>query len=116
MELENEWRPKLYIVSRSDLSAGAQACQAIHCVIEFILMFPEETKTWHKTSNHICFLEARDEEHLGQLMADARELGIYCARFHEPDFNDDLTAVVFEPTLKSRELLKELPLALKSFK
>jgi hypothetical protein len=116
MATENEWHPKLYIVSRRDLPAGVQACQAIHSVIEFIFMFPEETKNWHDTSNHIVFLEADDDEHLGQLMADAYQLGIYSVGFHEPNLDNDLTSVVFEPTLKSKELLKELPLALKSFK
>ena len=114
MELENEWRPKLYIVSRRDLSAGAQACSGIHAVVEYILMFPEETKTWHKTSNHICFLEARDEEHLGQLMADAYKMGICCIGFHEPFYKNELTACVFEPTLESKNLLKSLILALKN--
>lgn len=113
MDIIKEWQEKLYVVSRKDLTPGQQAVQGKHSLVQFFIMHPDIIQKWHKESNYIVFLEAEDEEHLGQLMADAFEIGIYCAPFHEPDLNHDLTAVTFEPILKTRDLLKGLPLALK---
>lgn len=113
MKITKQYQEKLYIVSRKDLTPGQQAVQGKHSLVQFFIMHPEIIQKWHKESNYIVFLQADDEEHLGQLMADAFQMGIYCAPFYEPDMNQDLTAVTFEPILKSRDLLKSLPLALK---
>ena len=113
MGIENEWQPKLYVVTRSDLTPGARACQGMHAMREFMEKHPEIERAWYKTSNYIAFLEAPDEVYLSQLILCASSQNIAHACFCEPDFNDELTAVVFEPTLQSRDLLKELPSALK---
>lgn len=114
--METEWIPKLYMVSRADLPAGVQACQAMHAMREFVAQHPEVEREWHQTSNHIAFLAADDIEELQFLIKVAAQNGILHSVFFEPDLENELTAVAFEPTIESRELLSRLPTALKKKK
>lgn len=108
------WIPKLYIVTRKDLTLGARACQGMHAMREFADKHPDVEKFWYKNSNHLAFLETEDILELEFLVLYAEKHNILYATFHEPDFGHKLTAVAFEPSLKSRELLKELPRAMKN--
>jgi hypothetical protein len=114
--MEVEWIPKLYLVSRGDLPVGVQACQAIHAMREFVADHPEEESKWYRESNHIAFLEAPDKDMLEFLINEANENGILYSAFYEPDIENELTAVAFSPTMDSRELLSQLPTALKTKK
>lgn len=104
---------KLYVVTRRDLSPGAQACQLAHAMREFAAKFPEIEKIWYTSSNYLCFLSVADELALLELWASALYAGIRCAPFFEPDLDDALTAVSFEPTVQAQEFLQHLPLALR---
>lgn len=110
---EKEWIPKLYIVVRKDLSLGARACQGMHSMREFAAKHPETEKEWYTTSNHICFLEVEDVTELQYYILYAKKHNILYAEFYEPNFGNTLTSVTFEPSLKSREMLKGIPSAMK---
>ncbi len=101
---------KLYVVTRRDLSPGQQAVQSIHAAVEFCLEYPQITRKWHNNSNYLVFLAVNDEEELGTLCADATETGISFAVFHEPDIDDELTAIAIEPA--GAKLCKGMRLAL----
>lgn len=111
---EKEWIPKLYVVVRRDLSPGAMACQAMHAMREFAFWHREIEYAWHISSNHLCLLEVEDVYELRTLIAEAELKGIKHSVFLEPDFEEQLTAATFEPTLKSRELLAGLQCAYKN--
>lgn len=101
---------KLYIITRRDLKPGQQACQAIHAAREFVEKFPNQERDWYLSSNHICLLSVENEDELWNLYFRGRTAGIPSARFAEPDFGDQLTAIAFSPL--ASELCAGLPLAL----
>ncbi len=102
---------KLYIVVRNDLSPGAQMAQSVHAFREFVENHPETEENWYRTSNTIVILGADDEKHLKRLMRRGTNIGLRASAFFEPDFDNELTAVVFEPGEKTSEFLRDLRLA-----
>ncbi len=68
---------------------------------------------WHRDSNYVALLAAKDEEELNKLIEKAKEKGIKFVAFYEPDIDNQLTAVCFEPTDAARRLTSSIPLALK---
>ena len=105
--------PKLYIVVREDLPPGAQACQAMHAMREFVQEYPMEEFEWYDKSNTIAFLAVRDSLELAKYMRYARDFDIKHVSFREPDFDYELTAVAFEPKVEEFGFLRKLPLALR---
>jgi hypothetical protein len=77
-----------------------------HAVAEFILTRADAARHWNSTSNYVIALAApretietfRDSEH-------------DTVAFHEPDFDDAVTAVAFTPAHGVSGLLAGLPLA-----
>ena len=106
-------KKKLYVVTRRDLSPGAQAVQSGHALVEFGLDHLDIFEDWNETSNYLIYLAVEDEVELYALREAALYKDIFVSSFHEPDMNNSLTAVCFEPTLETAELLSGLPLALK---
>lgn len=104
---------KLYVVVRNDLPPGAQLAQAIHAKDEFAMKYPEINRAWYEQSNYICVLQVADEDTLDALMDRAWYSGIKYACFSEPDRDGEHTAAAFEPGEATKELCKELQLALK---
>lgn len=102
---------KLYVVTRRDLLPGQQAVQAIHAVVEFCLEHPEIARTWHDASNHVALLAVSSEGDLFALADKAWFGKLAYSTFHEPDINDEMTAVVIEPA--GARLCKDVELALK---
>jgi len=100
-------------VTRRNLPDGAQASQLSHAFIEFIVKYPADALMWHKHSNYVALLAAKDEEELKALMAKADKKGIKYVAFYEPALDNHLTSVCFEPTDASRRLTSSIPLALK---
>lgn len=98
------------MVTRADLPAGTQACQAVHAALEFALAHPGLVAAWHGASATLVVLAARDELSLGRLCQDAAAGGLRVATFHEPDLGGALTAAAFEPA--AHRLVAHLPLAL----
>lgn len=105
------WLPKLYVVTRKDLPIGVQACQLAHAAREFAYLHTEMEEEWFEKSNAICFLSVGDEESLEDLIHEATGIDLKYAPFYEEALDKALTAVAFEPTLRSRKLLSQIPLA-----
>ena len=106
---------KLYIVTRKDLLPGAQASQLLHACVEFGILHPEIYQEWYRASNTIVLLSTTNENKLKRLINKAENKGIRISCFNEPDMNDELTAVAFEPGEPTSLLLKELPLAMREY-
>ncbi len=109
--MEPKNNDKLYVVVRHDLSPGQRAVQGMHSAISFCVEHSEMTKSWHDTSNHLCFLET-DEEYLEYLVEKATDLGITHTIFREPDMGNIMTSVAFEPGERGQALCRSLGLAL----
>lgn len=107
---------KLYTVVRADLPPGYQMAQAAHAALRFAQEHKAFFELWMDVSEYICFLSIPTEDELFQLYAEAIGNGIRCTVFREPDLEYELTAVTFEPTLKSKGFLSHLPLALRNVK
>jgi hypothetical protein len=101
---------KLFIVTRSDLSPGQQAVQGQHALMEFMVHHPGVAMAWYRESNTLAFLAAPDEASLGVLLKKARRRDIPTAAFHEPDRNNEMTAIVLDHA--AHGLVSNLPLAL----
>lgn len=98
------------VVTRADLPAGTQACQACHAALEFAVAHPRALGAWRDASNALVILAARDELDLAWVCQDVAAAGLQVVPFHEPDLDGALTAAAFEPA--ARRLLADLPLAL----
>lgn len=104
--------PKLYVVTRRDLTWGAQSAQSAHAVAELALTCPTEFKEWHDGSNVIIMLTERDGFRLALLLRVIWEQHIPAVPFYEPDFGGQLTAFAACPNQTLPSMLKDLPLAL----
>lgn len=102
---------KVYLVTRQNLSPGQQAVQAAHALQEFNQHHPEQARAWYQSSNTLALLATKDEEALVALHRQARALGLPVCPFHEPDLNNQLTALALGP--EAARLVRRLPLALK---
>lgn len=97
---------KLYIVVLRALSTGLKIAQACHALRAFTDQHADIDADWYATSNNIVVLQADDLPTLADRM-DA--LGLAVARFHEPDRDDELTALCVEPG--AAYTLRRYPLA-----
>jgi len=61
-------------------------------------------------------LSVESEKDLYKYLHRFESRGLKVTKFHEPDINDELTAITVEPTDKARKLCSNLPLALKECK
>lgn len=104
----------MYVVTRSDLSPGVRIAQSCHALRQFTAEHPEIDKHWFETSNYLVVLEAKNEIELEYLLDIADNKGIKTAVFREPDLYNEITAVTFEPSNASKQMLRKLPLAMKS--
>ena len=101
--------PKLFVVSRNDLSKAQRGVQGMHALTEFIFTHHAEAETWHAASNTLAWLTVPDEAALGVLLKKARRRDLSVAVFHEPDMNNEMTAIALGPA--ARSLVSGLPLA-----
>ncbi len=101
---------KLYIVVRSDLSLGAQACQAVHAAVLFSHLRPDVEGVWWEGSKNVALLAVPDEAALLVLLRRASEAGIPYAANTEPDLGDSLTSLAIAPS--GKRLVRHLPLLL----
>lgn len=67
---------------------------------------------WFESSNYLVILEVEDENQLKLLINKSEEICIKCSVFKEPDLNNQITAVAFEPGDLSRRLLRNIKLAM----
>ena len=101
---------KLRVVTRRDSSIGYQAVQAGHAAIQYQHEHTESSLDWDNNSNYLIFLTVDEENHLERLIANAQLKGITVSIFREPDLNNEITAVAFEPCDESRKLLGSTPM------
>jgi len=102
---------KLFVVTRADLPPGSMGVQAMHAFRQFVHEHREAEMEWFEKSNHLAFLEVRDERALERLAADAAARSLRFSAFREPDLGGSLTALALEPAAK--RLCGRLKLALR---
>ena len=106
---------KLIVVTRKDLSPGAQACQATHVSIKFVIEHPEIAHEWYNISQYLVELSINNEADLLELSEKLRWKGILFSEFREPDFGNELTSIAIEPSEKARKVVSSMPLMLKEY-
>jgi hypothetical protein len=84
--------------------------QAAHSAIDFQHEHMAEATEWQTKSNYLALLTVANEEALTNLVTRAILTGIKYAIFREPDLNNEITAVTFEPSDKARKLTSSCPL------
>lgn len=94
----------MYLITRRDLPAAAQAVQAAHAAIEFAVMHPDLIE------DTLALLAVSDELELRELLRRAKDDGYCVVAFREPDLGCALTALALEPG--GRRLVRRVPLAL----
>ena len=106
---------KLIVVSRRDLTPGAQVAQSIHAAIEFTFEHPEIAKEWYEVSKYLAVLSVKNQTELLELVEKINQKGIRVSKFYEPDMMNELTSIALEPSIKARKLVSSLPLLLYNF-
>ena len=102
---------RLYIVVREDLPPGASShSQVAHALTEYSFKYPRDFKEWHDNSNTLVVCQVPDMNALLDLVERAAFEHVPRALFLEPDLDDTLTAVAFEPGVRSEKFLKKLDL------
>jgi hypothetical protein len=104
---------KLYLITRADISPGYQAVQSCHALRQFVADHPNVDAEWFKASNYLALLSVDSEVELMRIIVAASDAKVRWSAFREPDVGGQITAIALEPSPKSLELCKTLPLALK---
>lgn len=102
-------------MTRRDLHPGAQAAQLVHAAQQFEKEHFDVQNEWFNKSNYIVLLSCENEESLKQLLLKAHTRGIKCSAFVEPDRDNELTSVAFEPSELTAKLCSSYPLAFKEY-
>jgi hypothetical protein len=97
---------KMYVIVKKTLTAGLKCAQAIHAFRAFCGEYPHIDEYWYKESNNIVVLQDDDIETMADKL---EELGYRLSRFHEPDLDNQLTAICVEPNAWKH--LSNVPLA-----
>lgn len=105
----------MVVVTRRDLHPGAQAAQLVHAAQQFEKEHLNLQNEWYFKSNYIVLLSCENEESLKNLLLKANIKDIKYSAFTEPDLNNELTAVAFEPCEDTCKLVSNLPLAFKEY-
>lgn len=113
MEATIKLGDKLFLVTRRDISPGYQAVQSCHAMRQFTADHPEVDNEWFLRSNYLALLSVSSEIELMKLIVSANDMGLKWSAFREPDVGGAITAIAIEPSPKTTELCKALPLALK---
>ena len=84
--------------------------QSAHAAIDFQHEHPVEAKEWQTSSNYLAVLTVEDEQQLIKLITKAILFGIKHTVFREPDIDNQITAVAFEPSEQAKKLTSSCPL------
>jgi len=103
----------MYLVTRRDLPPGHQATQAAHAAFYFGYEHQPILRFWHEESQYLVLLSCEDEAALVDLRSRVEAERIAYSEYREPDFNDELTALAIAPSVATRRLCANLPLALR---
>ena len=97
---------RLYVVTRKDLKRGLKIAQACHVALES----PKKLPLTGEEIPYLIVLEVENEERLDLLVQKAaRMTTVIC--FREPDLHNQLTAVAFLGSDRTRSLTEGLRLA-----
>ena len=108
---------KLIVVTRKDLpSPGSQASQILHAAIEFIYEHPELANDWYNISKYLVLLSVNNQKDLLELTDKLSQKGILFSKFHEPDLDNELTAIALEPSSEARRVVSSVPLMFKELR
>jgi peptidyl-tRNA hydrolase len=105
----------LFVVTREDINPGYQAVQSGHALVEFMYEHPEQSTNWYNISKYLVFLTVKNQKELIELSNKLSWRGVLFSEFHEPDLNNELTAIAIEPSSKSCKLVSSMPLLLKGY-
>ncbi len=111
---------KLYVVVREDLHPGLVAAQAVHAALRLAKTWSLAVDIWDARSGNLVLLGARDEAHLAELEAKAKELklagnlALAIADFHEIDLEGQLTGFACIAGDEALSLFGSLPCAFKA--
>lgn len=100
---------KLFLIVRGDLKPGLRAAQLVHAMRAFTEEHPAVDREWFVRSNTVVLKEVPDEAALADLAYQAKAQGVPVSAFHEPDLDDQMTAITVGPA--GRRLVRDLPLA-----
>lgn len=103
---------RLYVIVRSDISAGLQVAQSCHAMAAFASEHPAVTSLWHTEGNNLVCLQANSEQELLQIADHALAKGALVSKFEEPDLNGETTAIAISGEAKA--LLRKLPLTMRA--
>lgn len=92
---------RLYVLIRKDLSLGYQAVQGGHAVAEYML----KNDSWK--NQYLIYLNVKDERDLESWKQKLESKGHKPIPFHEPDINNEMTAIAVHAP---KELFKNLKL------
>jgi len=115
---------KLYVLVRSDISKSQQAVQSCHAVAALMgrelwdtdqcgdEIWPRQVDGWSTLEGHIVILKAKNEDMLKSWMDKVDKITLYdCTVFHEPDLNNEMTALaVIDHDERLTDLFDKLPL------
>lgn len=101
---------RLYIVTRRDLPVGLAAAQAVHAAFQFASEHPDLVGPWLRDSQYLVIVTAPDEESMYDLARRAYVAGIEACPWHEPDRDNEFTALALQPGDEARRLCSSLPL------
>lgn len=109
LEAPPDYKKMYVLVNKSQLTLQQCAVQAGHSIAEFMAHYghEENTRDWCLNKQHrTMIILAATEKQLIKMMATFDDLDLKHHAFREPDLNDMLTAVAFEPvwTEQGREL------------
>ena len=102
---------RLYVAVRADLPPGLQMAQAVHAAFGFAHDHPEITAEWLRDSQFVVVVSVPDEHSLVSLAATAVSRELATVLWHEPDIDDELTAIAIAPSPEATRLCSSLPLA-----
>ncbi len=101
---------KLYFIVRNDISRGLAFAQLLHVFRQFIEEHGDTENEWFKSSNYIAVLSVPGLDSLLSMVTLADMEEIKHSYFCEPDLNDEITALVLEPSEKTKKLCRNLRL------
>ena len=81
----------------------------------FLHEHPEILFEWYNVSNYLVVLSVDNEESLKNLIAKAKDRGLKCSVFTEPDIDNQITSIALEPCVETTRLVSSIPLALKEY-
>lgn len=114
-EIPDEVGTKLYILVRGDLPVGLQMAQAVHAAIEASESYSDiRYEEWYRDSNTVVVLSVADLGSLETIVGLLNRLigfNTVIHEFHEPDLDNELTAVSMVLRRDQFPLLESLPLA-----